>query len=431
MAITYGFYLRKDRAKDDGRCPIYLRITENRKSKFVSTGVAIKPKYWNKSRREVRQNDYYNADHINKIIRDKIKEVRDEAYRLKAADQPISADIIKRKAKNSESYGCFISYAKKFADRKRRVNVQTGRRYDAIVSKLRKYTGDTLSFNDLTVTWLKEFSDWLATERKNKANTIHSNLRAIRAILYSAIEEGLFPQEKNPFFKLKLKQPKVSKTKLTAQEIKKFAKQQTDSTFQELARDLYLFSFFTCGMRFRDVATLKYKNLNGTHIHYEMNKTGNAQIVEIFPTARDILNKYKKRKASSEDFVFPLVDVEKILGKLKHVDKKLTVADLAFDEAPTGKQQKVQKQLDRDISSKNAYVNKEIKKLARRAEIGKKISFHSARHSYADIARGKNANLHHLSKSLGHSSLKVTENYLSSLGNEVSNSAAKTVYEEF
>lgn len=423
----------RPRKDSKGRVPIYIRISDANKTRYVATGLKVKPKHWNDSRDgSVRQNDLGDVDAMNKIIRDKIKELRDENYRLKAENKPVSADLLKKKILSKETTGDFIAYAKKFAQRKRRINVQTGRRYDAIVSKLEKYTGGSLPFNDLSsVTWLKEYMDWLANVRKNGANTIHSNMRAIRAILYDAIKEGLFPQEQNPFFKLKLKQPKVSKTKLTYKEIKAFSKAETGSEFQEMAKDLFLISFFTQGMRFRDVAMLRYKDYVDGCIRYEMNKTGNDMNVHLSPYAVKIIEKYRKEDADPFDFLFPLIDTRKVLRNLIPINETLTVKDLLFDDAVTKEKREIQKELDRDISSKNAYVNKEIKKVAKSVGINKNISFHVARHSYADIARSKKADLHDLSKSLGHSSLKVTEGYLKSLGNEATNSAAQTVYEDF
>ncbi len=419
---------RKDK---QGKVLIYIRIADAGKTRYISTGEKIKPRYWNSKKGRVRTNDYSNADHLNKLISDKEKALKDELYQLKVNDETVSADILKERTKSKNLAGDFIRYATIFAKRKRRVNVQTGRRYDAIVSKLEAYTGGSLPFKDLTVTWLKEYMDWLATERKNKANTIHSNMRAIRAILYAAIDEGLFPQERNPFFKLTLKQPKVSKTKLSAEEIKAFANQTPQSKMQKLAQQLFLFSFFAQGMRFRDVAMLRHSNITERRIIYTMNKTGNAQHVEISAPAQAIINTYRQTGATPADFLFPLIDTQKVLRNLIPVSESLTVADLTFKEAPTGPQQQIQKELDRDISSKNVYTNKMIKQVAKAAGISKNISFHVARHSYADIGRSKNTDLHQLSKSLGHSSLKVTENYLSSLGNEATNEAAKTIYEEF
>lgn len=40
---------------------------------------------------------------------------------------------------------------------------------------------------------------------ENTNDTIHTNLKTLRAILYVATKEDRFPQEKNPFFRFKLK----------------------------------------------------------------------------------------------------------------------------------------------------------------------------------------------------------------------------------
>src|SRR5699024_10292878 len=118
---------------------IYIRIADAGKTRYVSTSLKVKPRYWNKKNGRVRKNDYSDARHLNKIISDKEKSLRDEAYQLKADKQAVSADIVKDRAKSKELAGDFIVYATLFAERKRRVNVQTGRRYDAIVSKLKSY----------------------------------------------------------------------------------------------------------------------------------------------------------------------------------------------------------------------------------------------------------------------------------------------------
>ena len=64
-----------------------------------------------------------------------------------------------------------------------------------------------------------------------------------------------------------------------------------------------------------------------------------------------------------------------------------------------------------EISSKTASYNKLLKDIAGLAEIDKPISSHTARHTFADLARQGNANLYNLSKTLGHSSLDITERY--------------------
>jgi integrase len=66
------------------------------------------------------------------------------------------------------------------------------------------------------------------------------------------------------------------------------------------------------------------------------------------------------------------------------------------------------------IGAKTALLNKYLKIIAKKAGIDKQISTHTARHSFADIARQKTDNIYNLSKTLGHSSIKITEAYLAS-----------------
>jgi site-specific recombinase XerD len=55
-----------------------------------------------------------------------------------------------------------------------------------------------------------------------------------------------------------------------------------------------------------------------------------------------------------------------------------------------------------------------LSRIATKAGIDKKITTHTAKHSFADIARQKTDNIYNLSKTLGHSSIKITEAYLAS-----------------
>jgi len=389
----------------NGKKTIYIRISDKGKTRYISTGEKIKPKHWNKNKGEARSNDEFDAIHLNQIISDKIKEINNQAYKLKANHQIVNADILKRKTTN-KGQGDFIEYAELFAKRKHQTNVQTGRRYDGIVSKVREFCGGELKFRDITVTWLKMFSDWLSTDRKNSANTIHSNLRAVRAILYSAIEEDLFAQEKNPFFKFKLKQPKVKKTKLTSEEIKKIANTKPNGNpVQSIAKDMFLFSFFTCGMRYRDIVLLKWNNIEDDYIRYTMNKTGQPVSIMISKPAKNILMKYQKTEAAPEFFIFPILNTNRNL-----VNSRI---------------------LDREISSKNAYLNKELSKLAKAAGISKSVSMHVARHTFSAIAYNQGADIYSISNSLGHSSIKTTENYLQSLNYVTTDNTLDKVYQEF
>lgn len=57
------------------------------------------------------------------------------------------------------------------------------------------------------------------------------------------------------------------------------------------------------------------------------------------------------------------------------------------------------------------------------------LSFHVARHSFANIARQKKANVYDISKALGHTSLKITETYLSKFDTTSQDETMKQVFD--
>lgn len=64
------------------------------------------------------------------------------------------------------------------------------------------------------------------------------------------------------------------------------------------------------------------------------------------------------------------------------------------------------------------------------AGIEKKVSMHIARHSFANIARQRNANVYDISKALGHSNLKITETYLSKFDTTSQDATMKQVFQD-
>ena len=98
--------------------------------------------------------------------------------------------------------------------------------------------------------------------------------------------------------------------------------------------------------------------------------------------AQTIADKYRYRKS---DYIFPMLD------------KAVTTHEV---------------EIKRKISSKNAYHNRILKNLFKKANITKaNLSFHSARHTYAVLSIEKGADLYVLSKVLGHNSISTTEIY--------------------
>ncbi len=75
--------------------------------------------------------------------------------------------------------------------------------------------------------------------------------------------------------------------------------------------------------------------------------------------------------------------------------------------------------MDTAISRATAYINKNLKFLATKAEIDKHISFHTSRHTWATRALGKGISIDKVSKIMGHAAIKETQVYAKIVSSEL------------
>ena len=156
-------------------------------------------------------------------------------------------------------------------------------------------------------------------------------------------------------------------------------------------RNWFLFAFYAGGMRFSDVAMLRWKHVRGNRLSYRMKKTNEATSIVLVSPALEILDPYRQRDTGPEARVFPILD--------------------GYDVSTAEK-------LHRAIGTRNALVNKYLKKLQRLAGLETKLSFHLARHSLADYLRKKGWSIYDISKVLAHANVRVTEQYLRGFDSE-------------
>ena len=71
------------------------------------------------------------------------------------------------------------------------------------------------------------------------------------------------------------------------------------------------------------------------------------------------------------------------------------------------------------ISSATAYINKNLKMLAKKAAIEKPLSFHITRHTWATRARRKGISIDKVSKLMGHAQLRETQIYAKIVNEEL------------
>jgi len=384
--ITFKLYLMKRKMKKDGTIPIYLRITQNRKYRLLATGISIDEKYWNPDKSEIRKNHPRNKT-LNTQLEQFVYDAKQALEALPVHERKAGAikEVLKEKPTDEN---CFFEYANTFLDK-----LKVDKRYwewkqtRVTLNKLKQYHPGYLNISDIDKPFLEGFKQYLINEIQNGNNTINKQFQRIGRITKSAIEAGIIAND--PFLGFKrMPKEKSDKARLSIEQIEAIkALELKPGSWLDITRDAFLFSFYNAGIRFGDIARLKWMHIIDGRLKYNMAKTGTGKNIKLLAPALEIIDKYKLNKKSPNSFIFPILKPDDYSDEMY---------------------------LKRQISSKNYIANKSLKKLAEMAGIQENISFHVSRHSFADYARTSGMNLYDISKALGHSDIQITQAYLKS-----------------
>ena len=216
-------------------------------------------------------------------------------------------------------------------------------------------------------------------------NSTSFYMRILRAVYNRAVEKDLITN-RNPFKHVYTGIDKTIKRAIPLKAIKQI--KNLDLSLQpslDFARDMFLFSFYTRGMSFIDMAYLKKKDLSNGILSYRRRKTGQQLFIRWEKCMQEIVNKYDNPQS---EFLLPII---------KRADK------------------------DNRLQYQSAlrFVNNHLKSVVALLNIGITISMYTARHSWASIAKSKNIPISVISEGMGHDSEMTTQIYLASLDNAV------------
>lgn len=392
MVSTKIIY-RTDKTNASGEHPVYIRIIKDRRPKYISLNIYLKPEQWDEENRQVKKHP--NAQRLNKYISTKFLEAQGVALDMVTAEKQILPEQIKEQimGKAPES---FLKYAKGYLNELDNANkISSYRKNKAIIGKIEEFTGgNDLLFDHITVSWLKAYEQHLKTKYGNKTNTIHSNFRCIRRIINAAIFEDSIKEDKNPFKRFKLTYEQVKKNYLTDEELMlvELAPLQKNS-LKDHHRNMFVFSAYAGGLRISDILLLKWKHFETDRIVMQTKKTSSVVSIKLPDKALDILKIYQGPNVKPFDFIFPI---------LKN--------DIDYTSP---------KKLYNAISSATAFTNDDLKDIAKIIGLEKHISFHSARHTFATRALMKGMRIEYVSKLMGHSSIQVTQIYAKIVSTEL------------
>lgn len=404
MNTTFNLWVNST-PRSDKSFEIYLRVTQNRNHKSIKTGITIlnksdfNPKA--KGSNWIR-GKFADAKKLNSQLEEKLTRLKEKYNQLEAStDSPSKERIIQSYTGNASSD--FLEFLDRIIQRfQEGGNYRSSRRYGQLRNKLLAFRKDKkLPFDLITVTFLKDFK---LSMKDLHQNTVYEHFKNFKASMNQAIEEDVIQAHQSPFGKFKVYTVTTSKEKLTEDEIRLLRELNLEpgsSLWHSL--NCFLFAFYCGGIRAGDLIMMRWSNIVDGNLTYVMSKTRNNKLLEksvpLIPEALEILKHYEHDGLSENDFIFQLLNRE--YSKFISRERKIK----------SGYEIKIFNQ----IGSKNTILNRDLKKIAELAGFSKKVSFHIARHSFAQYALDRDINPKVLQSILGHEKFATTETYINTL----------------
>lgn len=183
-----------------------LRVTKDRKRKYVSLGISVNPEHWDFSKNQPKS-DCPNREFIELMIAEKLKAYNSTIIELKATNQDFTSTSLVDKVDGGNSLvrktvnDLFVEHLQRLENEKRRGYMLSVRYvYNSLVN-FNKHLN--IPFSEIDVAWLKRYESWLRS-RGVSQNTIGIHFRTLRVLYNLAIEEKAVKKELYPFKSFKV-----------------------------------------------------------------------------------------------------------------------------------------------------------------------------------------------------------------------------------
>lgn len=150
---------------------------------------------------------------------------------------------------------------------------RTSETYSTTLNSLKRFRADIdVGLDDIDSSLIEAYESYLK-QNNLVPNTISFYLKHLRAVYNRAVDDDLVA-DKRPFKRVSMVIEKTPKRAISLRNIKRLkALDCSSNPSRKFARDMFLFSFYTRGISFVDIAYLQKKNLKGDVLFYRRKKT--------------------------------------------------------------------------------------------------------------------------------------------------------------
>lgn len=271
---------------------------------------------------------------------------------------------------------------------------RTAETYRVTLNSLYRFRcGEDLYLDELDADMLQRY-EFCLKEDGLCPNTVSFYLKRLRAVYKKAVDDGLV-LDSHPFRKVSTASEKTVKRAIRLSTIRKLKNLDLeDSPTHQMARDMFLLSFYMRGMSFVDMAHLQKADLKDGVLSYRRRKTGQLLALRWEPCMQKLAQRY----ASSPSSPYLLS----------------IIADADGD-------------IMRQYHAAQTRINRYLKEVGISIGLSQPLTMYVARHSWASIARQEGVPVSVISEGMGHDSESTTQIYLASLESSVIDKANRKI----
>ena len=429
MAVTIMINLDTRRMKKTNHYPVVLRVTYDRKPVRYQTIFELTAEDYDK----------LSATRISQDLQEvksKLKEVQRDAESFADGLRPFSfyefeRDFVnqhkllkKRKLEQPAGYfptgdfdpapfekkfpilkegtsdpnqisNAFILYIKDLLGQER---IGSALNYQDTYFSLKKFRGNS-AFQQITDKFLLQYENWMINRGRSKS-TVGIKLRPLRAIFNFAAEEGIIKKDRcYPFGNRRYQIPASrNRKKALTQDIIHDIYYYVPKTEEERkALDCWFFCYFANGMNPKDMAYLRYRDIQDEYLVFIRAKTERKTrndpkpiTVYLNEDLLRIINTWGNRDRQPGNYIFPVLP------------KEGTALERHF-------------QVKKFIK----FINDQMAHIAEALHLDRKLTTIVTRHTFSTQMKRSGASTEFIQEALGHADKKTTENYMDSFENAV------------
>ena len=378
---------------------LYYQVIYNRVVRLVATPYKIFPNEWDDEVESIIVKPPAIRCNYLESIKQTVRNDTNRFYRIEQelarTNSSYTVDNIVDEYRRQSNGSTLFSYMEQMIARYwRQGQHRTSETYSTTLNSFKRFRADIdVYLEDIDSELMEAYENHLK-QNNLSPNTISFYMKHLRAVYKRAVDDELV-RDKNPFKRVSTSIEKTAKRAISLKALKRLkAMDLSDNSSKRFARDIFLFSFYTRGMSFVDIAYLQKKNRKGDVLSYRRRKTNQPLKIGWEPDMQEILKRYEAD--TSSPYLFSII-------KDAEGNPRKQYQNMQF------------------------LINRHLKEIGKGLGLHQPLTMYCARHSWASIAHEEGIPLSIISEGMGHDSEKTTQIYLASLKTEVIDKANRKI----